>query len=182
MAALTTTAHSVTMTAMGSKVWVSLSQITFQPLREEIAKYYCIASSFHNMFDLMHNKVLDEANTYTSKSHKITRCTMFSWTCFEKHRLLCTRKPNFSSPEIINWSDIVNSNKRNKNRKIYYNNFALLKIETIVDVKCQEQPSRGVLNIFIEIFGKLNRFLFTGTDLIISKDFSFGSLIWTSPY
>ena len=35
---------------MGRKVWVSFTWITFQPLLEEIAKYCCIASSFHNIF------------------------------------------------------------------------------------------------------------------------------------
>ena len=33
------------------------------------------------------------------------------------------------------------------------------KIEAVVDVKCQKQPSRRVLKIFIEIFGKLIGFL-----------------------
>ena len=42
--------------------------LTLQPLREEIAKYYCIASSvqnlnFHNLFHLVHNEAQDEANT-----------------------------------------------------------------------------------------------------------------------
>ena len=36
---------------------------------------------------------------------------------------------------------------------------ALWKIETIVDVKRQKQPPMGVLKIFIEMFGKLNKFL-----------------------
>ena len=49
--------------------------------------------------------------------------------------------------------------KRNKKCEIYYNNFILWKIETIVDVKSQKQKPRGVLKIFIEIFGKLNGFL-----------------------
>ena len=49
--------------------------------------------------------------------------------------------------------------KRNKKCEISYNNFALWKIETIVYVKHQKQPSRGVLKIFIEIFGKLNALL-----------------------
>ena len=49
--------------------------------------------------------------------------------------------------------------KRNKKCEICYNNFALWKIETIVDVKRQKQPPRGVLKIFIEIFGKLKGFL-----------------------
>ena len=49
--------------------------------------------------------------------------------------------------------------KRKKKCEIYYNNFALWKIETIVDVKRQKQPPRGVLKIFIEIFCKLKGFL-----------------------
>ena len=40
---------------MGAKVWVSVLRTTFQPLCEEIAKYYCVALfvhnlSFHNLF------------------------------------------------------------------------------------------------------------------------------------
>ena len=27
------------------------------------------------------------------------RLTTFSWACFEEHRILCTRKPNFSCPD-----------------------------------------------------------------------------------
>ena len=85
--------------------------------------------------------------------------------------------------------------KRNKKCEICYNNFALWKIETIVDVKYQKQPPRGVLKILVEMFHKLNSFLlnshfcsfqifywFLITDLIISKDFSFGFFTWTSPY
>ena len=53
----------------------------------------------------------------------------------------------------------VSLSKRNKKCEIRYNNFALWKIETIVDVKRQKQPPRGVLKIFIEIFGKLKGFL-----------------------
>ena len=34
--------------------------------REEIAKYYYIASSFHNIFHLMHDKIHNEVNTCTS--------------------------------------------------------------------------------------------------------------------
>ena len=49
--------------------------------------------------------------------------------------------------------------KRNKKYEICYNNFPLWKVETIVDVKRQRRPPRGVLKILIEIFGKLNRFL-----------------------
>ena len=49
-----------------SKVWVSFSRITFQSLHEEIAKYYCIASSFHNTFYLLHDEVHNEANTCTT--------------------------------------------------------------------------------------------------------------------
>ena len=53
---------------MGSKVRVSSSWVTFQPLREEITKY-CIASSvynlsFHNPFDLVYDEVQDELNTW----------------------------------------------------------------------------------------------------------------------
>ena len=44
---------------MGSKVRVSLSQKTFQPLHEKTAKYYCIVSSVHNLFLLVHNEVKD---------------------------------------------------------------------------------------------------------------------------
>ena len=32
-----------------------------------------------------------------------------------------------------------------------YNNFALWKIEIIVDVKYQKQPPRGALKIFVEV-------------------------------
>ena len=49
--------------------------------------------------------------------------------------------------------------KRNKKCKICCNNFALWKNETVVDVKRQKQPPRGVLKIFIEILRKLNGFL-----------------------
>ena len=59
----------------------------------------------------------------------------------------------------MTWLDIVNLSKRNKKCEKYYNNVALWKIETIVDVKRQKQPPRGVLKIFIQIFGKLNGFL-----------------------
>ena len=50
---------------MRGKVRVYFSQITFQPLLEEIAKYFWIASSvhnlsFHNLFYLVHNEVQDE--------------------------------------------------------------------------------------------------------------------------
>ena len=40
-----------------------------------------------------------------------------------------------------------------------YNNFALWKIETIVAVKRQKQSSRGILQVFIEMFCKLKAFL-----------------------
>ena len=48
---------------------VSFSRIIFQPLHEEIAKYYCITSSvhtlsFHNMFHLVHDEVYDEVSTF----------------------------------------------------------------------------------------------------------------------
>ena len=46
-------------------------------------------------------------------------------------------------------------NKRNNKCEICYNNFAFWDIETIVDVKRQKQPPKGVL----EIFGKINGFL-----------------------
>ena len=36
-------------------------------------------------------------SSYLNQS-KITRDTMCSWTCFEEHGVLFTRKPNFSSP------------------------------------------------------------------------------------
>ena len=45
--------------------------------------------------------------------------------------------------------------KRNKKCETCYNNFALWKTETTVDLKRQKQSPRGVLKIFIEIFGKL---------------------------
>ena len=48
---------------------------------------------------------------------------------------------------MITWSDIVNLIKRNKKCEICYNNFAFWNIETLVDVKCQKQPPRGVLKI-----------------------------------
>ena len=57
---------------VGSKVWVSFTQITFQPLHKEIAKYYCIVSSSYYMFYLVHNKVHNEAKTCTTT---LTRCT-----------------------------------------------------------------------------------------------------------
>ena len=41
--------------------------------------------------------------------------------------------------------------KRNKKCEIYYNNFALWKIETILDVKRQKQPPRGVLIILKDV-------------------------------
>ena len=53
----------------------------------------------------------------------------------------------------------VTLSKINKKCQMCYNNFTLWKIETIVDVKHQKQPPRGVLKIFIEILGKLNGFL-----------------------
>ena len=73
---------------------------------------HCIPSSvhslsFHKLFHLVHNKVHDEVNRCTSLSyeqHKITRHTIFSWTGFEECRLLCSRKPNFSSPENLFWT------------------------------------------------------------------------------
>ena len=86
---------------MGSKVWVSFSWITFQLLREETAKFYCTASSFHKIFNLVHDEVHDEVNLCTSKSckvHKILRRTTFSWTCFEEYGLL--RRTTFSSPTV----------------------------------------------------------------------------------
>ena len=43
--------------SVGSKVWVSFSWITFQSLHD------CIASSFHNVFHLVHHELHDEANT-----------------------------------------------------------------------------------------------------------------------
>ena len=66
----TTTAHSVTITAKlyivySSKVWVSFSRITFQHLREEIAKFHCTASSFHNILHLVHNKVQEKLQATT---------------------------------------------------------------------------------------------------------------------
>ena len=51
-------------------------------------------------------------------------------------------------------------------RKVEYN-FGLGKIGTIVDVKRQKQPPRGVLKTFVEVFRKLNGFL------INSRFFSF---------
>ena len=86
---------------MGSKVWVSFSWITFQLLREETATFYCTASSFHKIFNLVHDEVHDEVNLCTSKSckvHKILRRTTFSWTCFEEYGLL--RRTTFSSPTV----------------------------------------------------------------------------------
>ena len=84
----------------------------------------------------------------------------------------------------MTWSDIVNLSKRNKKCEICYSNFAIWKIETIVDVKCQKQPLRGAVKIFIEMFGKSNFFCtfkifhwYLITDLKISKDFSLSSLI-----
>ena len=49
--------------------------------------------------------------------------------------------------------------KSNKKCEICHNNFALWNIEDIVDVKRQKLPPKGILKIFIEIFGKLNGFL-----------------------
>ena len=60
---------------------------------------HCFIFPWH----LEHDKVLHEMNICTSKSHKvrkITKCTMFSWTCLEEQRLWCTRKLYFSSPEM----------------------------------------------------------------------------------
>ena len=63
---------------MGSKAWVSFSRITFPLLHEEIAKHL-IASSFRNIFSLVHDEVQDKAKTCTwyRRVHKITRCTTF---------------------------------------------------------------------------------------------------------
>ena len=41
---------------------------------------------------------------------------------------------------FVNTLEFLTLSKRNKKRKIYFNNFALWNIETIVDVKCQKQP------------------------------------------
>ena len=49
--------------------------------------------------------------------------------------------------------------KRNKKCKTCYNNIAVWKIKIIVDAKCQKQPPRYVLNIFVEVFRKLNGLL-----------------------
>ena len=48
-----------------SGVGVSFFWICFQPLTEEIAKYYYIASSVHNLFHLVHDKVHNDVNTCT---------------------------------------------------------------------------------------------------------------------
>ena len=84
---------------MGSKVWVSFSSITFHPLREKIAKFYCTASIFNKIFHLVHGEVQDEVNLCTSKSckvQKILRCTTFSWT-----------SPEFFQPCIVLELNIV---------------------------------------------------------------------------
>ena len=99
---------------MGSKVWVSFSRIIFQLRAEQIEKYYFIASSFHNIFHLVHSEVHNEA-----KVPKIIRCTMFFWTCFEEHRHSCTRNHNFSSPELQLIDEIEHVIKRMK-RKTYF--------------------------------------------------------------
>ena len=85
---------------MRSKVWVSFSWITFQPLHEEIAKFYCTASSFHKIFNLVHNEVHNEVNLRNSKSckvHKILRHTTFSWTCCEEQGLCEPKNLIFSA-------------------------------------------------------------------------------------
>ena len=56
---------------MRSKVWVSFTWITFQPLDEETAKYYCIASSFCSIFHLVHVYMMRR----TRVPCKVTRCT-----------------------------------------------------------------------------------------------------------
>ena len=84
---------------------------------------------------------------------------------------------------------------KRKKCRICCNNFALWKIETIVDLKRQKQPPRCVLKIFIGMFRKLNGFLLNSrfysfiifhwyfiAVLIILRDFSFGFFISTSPY
>ena len=48
--------------------------------------------------------------------------------------------------------------KKQKKCEICYK-FTLWKIETIVDVKHEEQPPRSAFKPFIEILGKLNGFL-----------------------
>ena len=64
----------------GNKGWVSFSRITFQRLREGIAKCYCIASSFHNIFHLIHDKV-HEVDRCTLKSRKVTKLHFFLVSC-----------------------------------------------------------------------------------------------------
>ena len=49
--------------------------------------------------------------------------------------------------------------KINKKSGICYNNFALWKFETTVAVKRQKQPSRGILQVFVEMFRKSKVFL-----------------------
>ena len=92
-------------------------------LREEFAKFYCTDSSFHKIFHLVHDKLHDEVNTCTSKSHKmnkILRRATFSWTCFEEHRLSCTRKSNFSSPvSVENQLIFVSFSNGGKNSTLY---------------------------------------------------------------
>ena len=75
-AAKTTAAHSVTITAKlyivyhGKQSQGVLFLDNLSTLTQEIAKYYCITSSvhnlsFHNLFHLAHEKVHDEANMCT---------------------------------------------------------------------------------------------------------------------
>ena len=78
--------------------------------------------------------------------------------------------------------------KRNKKYEIYYKNFALWKIETIVDVEGQKQSPRGILKIVIEIFCKLNKFLqFQNFSLVLNnrlnnlKRFLFRLYYWNFP-
>ena len=67
-------------------------------------------------------------------------------TYHKQQKLLSIRVTNYSTKYyIITRSDIVNVSKRNKKYEICYNNFALWKIEAVVDVKRQKQPPRVLL-------------------------------------
>ena len=81
--------------------------MTFQSLHEEIAKYYCIASSvhnFHNLFHLVHNKVQDEVNMW-GKHMCLVEDKREHWTykCVYEHTHVCSRTWNSFSPHQKNF-------------------------------------------------------------------------------
>ena len=60
--------------------------------------------SLHNLFHLVHDELIDEANMCNwqgQEEHKSTWCTTFSWTFYEEYGRSCTKNPNLSSPEYL---------------------------------------------------------------------------------